>query len=404
MHRLRGTIDAAELNVVAAIDRCAATVACSGLSTAGHLAHSRRQRRSTANACVANARTAHRFPDFAAALGQGIVTLDHLRVLGSVTNQRNLVDLVEIEAALLSLASLYTFAEWEREVRSIAALLDADGAEPREPSPDRLRVTQLHSSTVHVDGVFNSIDGTSLREMLQRHVERSFDRLIEQRHQMAGTSDPIECDRICGPLPTHSEMSATALIELVRAGHSAITSNHQTRQPETDLTIVSTPHPDAAVLDDLGLAGRYQQQLFVNMFGIRLDPFTLQSRITPATIVRVLVDHDGNPTHLTKPRRYATTEQRKALIARGGHTCAFPGCERIIEFGHAHHITAFSDDGETHLPNLVMLCPNHHRLTHSPGWSLQVRGKGQLEWSTPTGATLVALPQHHHPPPQRQTG
>lgn len=406
LHTLRCVLDAFELAVVGQIDNRSCTVDYSGLNTAAHLGHVRRQRSSTAKQCVSTARTATRYQQFVTALGHGAVTIDHLRVLGSVTNHRNASDLVEIESALLSLAEILPFTQWEQEIRSIASLIDADGAEPKEPTPDRLRVTQHHNATVQIDGTFNSIEGTSLREMLQRQVERSFARLIEQRHHDANSTDPIECDRVCGPLPSHPQMLAQALIELVRAGHVAITTNTKTRQPETDLTVVSTPHPDATLFDDLGLSGRYQQQLFINMFGVQLDPFTLQSRITPSNIVRVLMDSNGNPTHVTKRRRYATTEQRKALIARGGHTCVFPGCQRHIEFGHAHHIVEYANDGQTHLPNLVMLCPGHHRLTHSPGWSLTASPQGQLEWTTPHGTNVTALPQHgkHPPPPYRQTG
>ncbi|MDO4901923.1 HNH endonuclease signature motif containing protein, partial [Actinomyces sp.] len=60
------------------------------------------------------------------------------------------------------------------------------------------------------------------------------------------------------------------------------------------------------------------------------------------------------------------------------------GLTQTIE--HAHHIKPWAEDGATSLSNLTSLCQAHHRLKHTPGWSLTRQGDGALLWTTPTGA------------------
>ena len=401
LHQLRCALDGVELPVIHQLETSLVTIRTRGLNTGSYLAAQRGIRPGTASRWVANARYAHWYPQFHRRLASGTVSLDHLTLLGTVTNLRNLGDLQGLQRELIELAQHLNFTKWAEYVRYLAQLLDDDGVEPHDPTPDRLRVTQHVDATVNIEGTFSTIDGTCLREMLERHAERVLQRLISERHQRSGTDDPIENDRICGPLPKRNELLATALIELVRAGHTSVTTSPQSRTPETDLTIVSIPEPNADLLNDIGLAGHYEERLFYNMFGVRLDPFTLHSRITPARITRVLLDRHGAPTHVAKQLRYATTEQRRAMIARNGHQCSFPGCHRIIAFGHAHHVTHYSAGGHTDLANLIMVCPAHHRLTHSSGWKLEQIGDQELQWTSPTGQRLKA--QAHgrvsHPPP-----
>ena len=42
--------------------------------------------------------------------------------------------------------------------------------------------------------------------------------------------------------------------------------------------------------------------------------------------------------------------------------------------------------GTTSFDNLTLLCQTHHRLKHTPGWSLTRLDDGALLWRTPSGA------------------
>lgn len=71
---------------------------------------------------------------------------------------------------------------------------------------------------------------------------------------------------------------------------------------------------------------------------------------------------NGEPIMASVPDRFATAEQKRALLARDGG-CAYPGCgatRRLI----AHHIRYFDKGGPTDLRNMVLLCRRHHRIVH----------------------------------------
>ncbi len=72
-------------------------------------------------------------------------------------------------------------------------------------------------------------------------------------------------------------------------------------------------------------------------------------------------------------RRYATSAQRTALVARDGGGCVHPGCTVPGWRCVAHHIRPWDQGGPTDLPNLVLLCRYHHRSVH--------RGRLRIRWT-----------------------
>jgi len=56
---------------------------------------------------------------------------------------------------------------------------------------------------------------------------------------------------------------------------------------------------------------------------------------------------------------------RRALVARDGHCCAVPGCDRPVGWCDAHHIIWWENGGLTKLDNLVFLCRWHHMRIHA---------------------------------------
>ncbi len=65
-----------------------------------------------------------------------------------------------------------------------------------------------------------------------------------------------------------------------------------------------------------------------------------------------------------------------ALVARDEH-CAFPGCTRAPVACDAHHITHWAEGGATGLHNLVLLCRRHHAVIHTTPWDVRVRADDQ---------------------------
>lgn len=82
---------------------------------------------------------------------------------------------------------------------------------------------------------------------------------------------------------------------------------------------------------------------------------------------------------------------RDLVRARDAH-CAHPGCAVPAARCDLDHVTAWNIGGSTSLPNLTSLCQTHHRLKHTPGWSLVRTPAGSLLWTTPSGARYERTP------------
>ncbi|RAX22787.1 HNH endonuclease [Actinomyces sp. Z3] len=76
---------------------------------------------------------------------------------------------------------------------------------------------------------------------------------------------------------------------------------------------------------------------------------------------------------------------RELVQARDG-SCTFPGCTIPATRCDTDHIQPWAEGGATSLSSLTSLCQAHHRLKHTPGWSLSRTDSGDLTWCTPTGA------------------
>ncbi|BDA65424.1 hypothetical protein MANAM107_22580 [Actinomyces capricornis] len=85
-------------------------------------------------------------------------------------------------------------------------------------------------------------------------------------------------------------------------------------------------------------------------------------------------------------RRYRPAQDLAERVRLRDQSCTHPGCEVPARRCDLDHITPWSAGGVTSMDNLTVLCEAHHRLKHTPGWSLTRTPEGALTWRTPTGA------------------
>ena len=110
--------------------------------------------------------------------------------------------------------------------------------------------------------------------------------------------------------------------------------------------------------------------------------------------------------------RYRPPAGLADLVRARDRACVFPTCQTPAERCDIDHLTAWSQGGTTSLDNLTTLCQTHHRLKHTPGWTLtRDQASGILSWHTPDktvyqrhpNGTITRLPrktgphQHHVP-------
>jgi hypothetical protein len=99
-----------------------------------------------------------------------------------------------------------------------------------------------------------------------------------------------------------------------------------------------------------------------------------------ASIAWIVHNSRGGILNYGTTRRTASTTQTLALIARD-KGCSFPGCTDPPEWTEKHHITPWSQGGQTDLDNLCLLCDHHHDRINTGGWRIQV--KDGMPWFTP---------------------
>lgn len=108
----------------------------------------------------------------------------------------------------------------------------------------------------------------------------------------------------------------------------------------------------------------------------------------------VWFERDGQPIGAGRSTRTISRRLRRALEHRD-RCCAVPGCGATRAL-HAHHITHWEDGGPTDLPNLILLCPYHHRAHHRG--TITITGPAhRLVVTDSTGRQLHPGPQARPP-------
>jgi hypothetical protein len=90
--------------------------------------------------------------------------------------------------------------------------------------------------------------------------------------------------------------------------------------------------------------------------------------------------------------RLAWDSQYHALVARDGG-CRWPGCDRPPGSTEAHHLKeVFTENGPTHVNEMVLGCSTHHDYLHHKGWTY-VGSADDLYLRQPDGTLLPAPPR-----------
>ncbi len=368
------------------LDRTGATETIGGLATHNWLAHATHGSAGTAKASMQLGRILQRFPGFADAIRSGTLSPEHGLALHAVSNPRIADLLVEAETTLLDMARDVTFAAFRRNLRVIARHLDTDGPEPDCSDHDQMSLSTDGQGDLHLRGRFSGHHAVSLEHALRHEYDRQY-RAAVNEHRHGGA-----------PIPAPATLRARALIEIVRRG---LTHNPATTTKAKVEAIIIIDGDTATTIN-----------------GEPLDPTTAAVLTCDAWCHPIIIDPTtGTPLFAGRGTRYATPDQRRALIARDGG-CVFPGCDTPASWCDAHHIIPWEHGGTTDLDTLALLCRRHHGYAHSNNWTLQaipqeLNANGQpappgairLIWHTPNGTINAqqASDRRRPPPPPTAT-
>jgi len=102
--------------------------------------------------------------------------------------------------------------------------------------------------------------------------------------------------------------------------------------------------------------------------GMPISSKTVQRLACDGTLSRVL-KADSVVVDVGRATRAISPPMHRALKSRH-RGCAWPGCDRPINWTTPHHLEFWSRGGSTDLGNLLPLCYYHHRLVHEGGWQV----------------------------------
>ena len=97
----------------------------------------------------------------------------------------------------------------------------------------------------------------------------------------------------------------------------------------------------------------------------------------------------GEPLSIGRKSRIIPKAIERAVRARDNNRCRFPGCHNH-RFLHCHHVEHWSNNGETSLDNLMLLCTKHHTLIHEGGFRIETDFQDNWYFVRPDG---IAVPE-----------
>ncbi len=110
-----------------------------------------------------------------------------------------------------------------------------------------------------------------------------------------------------------------------------------------------------------------------------------------ASISAVVENTQGEVLDVGRKRRTVPAAIQRALEARHGRVCSFPGCNHTL-FLDSHHIQHWANGGSTSLDNLCQLCRHHHTFVHEFGWRVE-KIAGEVMFYRPDGQIVPNSPE-----------
>lgn len=340
-------LDAARASVLGEVAARSVCERTAGLGPKAWLGHQHRVAAPTAarQMCVAN-KLRSPLTEMAAALADGSITFDHAALVARLCTSRVESIVVELQPRFIELAQVLRFEAWANEVRGLISLADQDGPEPMSPPTNSLAMSDGLDGELHLDVDLVGAEAASVRAALLEEAQRRF------RSHLGEGDDPESVAAAFREHPGRRQLLGEALVELVRRGAAA---RPGVTAPVTDVTLVvrASDPLDVRTPD-----------------GIRLQDGTARRLLCDAVFHPVVVDGLGVPLDHGRSKRFFTPEQHRAARVRDGG-CCHPGCDAPAAWTHLHHVGHWEHLGPTDLANGLSVCPTHHSLWHSRGWSVR---------------------------------
>ena len=338
------------------------------------------------------------FPVMGAALAEGVVGVDHVRVLADAHRKypRLRPVLTDTEAHIVDLATHADPGRFSRELLALCHRLDPAAVDADDH--DRQSDYHLHASTtlhgaVRVDGLLPPEVGVLFLNALE--AARRAVKADPSHHQPPedpfNPHEPGEPD-VCLAL-SHRNVHALQRILTTAISTHDDTGSFVLPQVNGARPVISVTVPLDSLLED----SKHHAMGVLERFGVpqaALTAASAQRLACDGVISPLVINRDGQIIATLPTVRAVPAHIRKAVISRDAH-CRFPHCRQRID--EVHHIIYASHGGHTTMTNLTGLCYHHHRLIHHDHWHIKGNANQGLQFTN----------QHKnkhwisHPPPRR---
>lgn len=318
----------------------------------------------------------HRYPDALIALGQGLITDQHAKVM--VGRLAVLSDELRqsLASRALDLAQRYAVGPFRRK---LDALIDAE----QQPTAEERHEQALAERRVDL---IPQPDGMATLEVYGPAVE--LHAAFERATAAAKVLGDVE-----GESRTRDQLRADVICDLLIDGDTAA---HPAAARGIKATVVVTV-PALSLLDGENDGGS-NPPVVEGVGPISLS--RARELCGGASDWMRILTHPENGMVLSVGReQYRPPAALRRLVKWRSERCMAPGCSVPASRCEIDHNIAWIDGGPTSLENLTPFCKGHHTIKHHGDWSVKQipDSGGVIEWISPTGRRYLVEPERRVP-------
>jgi hypothetical protein len=321
---------------------------------------------SAAAKLVAAGRALDHLPGVAGAFAAGAVTPAQVGVIADAVGPEELtraaaqgVDLAEIDAALVTVATTAPHDRLVEVVKHYREALDPDGKEPDPTEGRRLSLTRNADGSWNLRGRLDAVGGEKVATALESTTQAA---------------------RPKGDTRTRAQRQADSFVQI--ADNALATGQLPVLRTVKPHVVVTLPAEDLFAADKRPGAAS-------TGFGQVLSAARARWLACDATITRLVLDPDGLPLDVGRDKRVVPPHIRRAVEQRDRH-CVFTGCEAPTWWCEVHHLIEWINGGETSIENSGLLCERHHTKVHH-GFTIHRDSDGVWHTYRPDGTEIHIL-------------
>ncbi|MEZ4416009.1 MAG: DUF222 domain-containing protein [Gemmatimonadota bacterium] len=342
---------------------------------------------------VRAARALAGLPQISAAMYQGDLSFSKVRALTRVADADNETELLEIALTSTAHQLERVVRGWKRHDR-----LDEQERERLRHQSRSLSVFPDEDGMMVVKGRLDPEVGA----LLMRALEAASDALFWKGPGLEGSETPTPEQRRADAVGLLAERALAAGLDQEGGGPEAPVSGTRAERYQVVLhveanTLTENVEPGMSELEDGTRVAADREDVSAETSELLSAPKecarTSRRIACDASVVQITKSSTGNSAgqvlDVGRKTRTIPPAIRRALEARD-RGCRFPGCGR--RFTDAHHVQHWADGGGTSVGNLILTCPQHHRLLHEGGFRVELAADGKATFYGPTGKPVPNVP------------